>query len=127
MGAAEVRRAKRLQAEIEAFALSLPEAWSDTPWDESRVSKVRKKIFAFHGTPEQPGLSVKLTDSLDHGRSLKGAEPVGYGLGRHGWTYIPFVGLGAGDAEVLVDFVEESYRAVAPKTLIRAIDEELRG
>ena len=53
------------------------------------------------------------------------AEPVGYGLGIHGWTYIPFEGLSSKDAEVLVDFVEESYRAVAPKLLIKQIDDEL--
>lgn len=119
------RRARALYTRIEKFALSLPGAWSDTPWDESHVTKVRKKIFAFHGTPEDPGLSVKLADSLDHARNMPGAVPMGYGLGKHGWTYIPFSGLAPEDVEVLVDFVEESYRAVATKTLVKQLDAEL--
>lgn len=118
------RRARALHATIEKFALSLPGAWTDTPWDESHVTKVRKKVFAFHGTPDDPGLSVKLTQSLDHGLSLPGAVPMGYGLGKHGWTYIPFSGLSPEDAEALLDFVEESYRFIAPKNLIKQLDAE---
>jgi hypothetical protein len=77
MGAADIRRAKKLQDVVEKFALSLPQAWTDTPWDESHVSKVRKKIFAFHGSAEEPGLSVKLTASLDHALTLRGAARMG--------------------------------------------------
>jgi predicted DNA-binding protein (MmcQ/YjbR family) len=107
---------------VEEFALSLPEAWTDTPWHDSHVTKVRKKVFAFHGTPDDPGLSVKMTDSLGHALAMQGARPMGYGLGRHGWTYIPFADLTDEDAEVLLDFVEESYRVVAPKTLVKQLD-----
>lgn len=125
MAAVSTRRALKLQESLERFGLSLPDAWLDTPWDSGHVTKVGKKIFAFYGTAEEPGLSVKLNESLDHALSLPGAAPMGYGLGRHGWTYIPFSKLPADDVEVLADFVEESYRAVAPKTLVRQLDDEL--
>lgn len=125
MAVVSVRSAKKLQDSLEGFGLSLPEAWLDTPWDEGHVTKVGKKIFAFYGTQNEPGLSVKLTESLDHARSLPGAAPMGYGLGRHGWTYIPFASLAEEDTDVLLDFVEESYRAVAPKMLVKQLDEEL--
>jgi predicted DNA-binding protein (MmcQ/YjbR family) len=116
-----------LQRSLEEFALSFPEAWSDTPWDGDQVTKVRKKIFAFYGTAESPGLTVKLPDSAEHALSFTGAEPTGYGLGRHGWVSIPIGGVAAQDAEVLYDFVEESYRAVAPKTLVKQLEQELDG
>ena len=64
-------------ASLSEFALSLPEAWEDTPWDDTPVAKVRKKIFLFHSAPNEPGISVKLVESLGHGLSLPGAAPVG--------------------------------------------------
>lgn len=117
---------QKLMAELEKFALSLPEAWSDTPWGDEAVTKVRKKIFAFYGWDDgAAGLTVKLPESGDHGLSLPGAVPTGYGLGRHGWVSIPLDGIAPEDADVMFDFVEESYRAVAPKTLVRALDDHL--
>src|SRR5688500_13795203 len=98
--------------EIEQFALSLPEAWADTPWGD-RVVKVGKKIFVFLSSvgAERPGLTVKLPDSHDHGLSFEGAELPGYGLGKHGWVTIHLDGVPEEQREVLLEFVEESYRA----------------
>ena len=48
--------------------------------------------------------------------------PTGYGLGKAGWVTIPVAGVGGDDAEVLHDFVEESYRTIAPKKLIKELD-----
>jgi predicted DNA-binding protein (MmcQ/YjbR family) len=109
--------------ELERFALSLPEAWSDTPWGD-RVVKVAKKIFVFLSSPgaEQPGLTVKLPDSHDHGLSFEGSVLPGYGLGKHGWVTIYVDGVPKQEREVLFDFVEESYRAVATKTLVKRLD-----
>jgi hypothetical protein len=39
-----------------------------------------------------------------------------------GWVTIPVGGLGGDDVEVLHDFVEESYRTIAPKQLIKELD-----
>jgi predicted DNA-binding protein (MmcQ/YjbR family) len=114
--------AHRLLADLEAFALSLPGAWADTPWEDDQVSKVAKKIFVFYGTGQPPAIGVKLPESNAHALTLPGAAPSGYGLGRHGWVNIPLDGLDGGDAEVLFDFVEESYRAVAPKKLVAELD-----
>jgi predicted DNA-binding protein (MmcQ/YjbR family) len=114
-------RATKLHASIEEFALSLPEAWADTPWGDS-VVKVAKKIFVFLGSPDDPRITVKLPDTRDHALSLPGASLPGYGLGTHGWVTIPLAGLTGADAEVLFDFVEESYRTVAPKKLVKQLD-----
>lgn len=110
-------------ASLEEFALSLPETWVDAPWD-GRVVKVRTKIVLFSSTPgsDDAVVTVKLPDSRDHALSYPGARPTRYGLGKHGWVTIPIADVAPEDVEVLIDFVEESYRAVAPKTLVKQLD-----
>jgi predicted DNA-binding protein (MmcQ/YjbR family) len=119
-------RSQRVLAEIEAFALTMPEAWVDTPWGD-RVVKVGKKIFVFLSPPlsEQPVITVKLPDSADHGLSYPDAHPTGYGLGKHGWVTVPLDSVPEEDTDVLLDFVEESYRAVATKTLVKRLDAQV--
>lgn len=70
------------------------------------------------------GVTVKLTDEAAHAHALTspGAEPAGYGLGRAGWVRIPLEEQGAPTAELLCDWVEESYRVIAPKRLIAELD-----
>jgi predicted DNA-binding protein (MmcQ/YjbR family) len=103
-----------------AFALSLPEAVEDHPWGED-VVKVRGKIFVFVGTAGSRRMSVKLAESQSHALATEGAEPTGYGLGRAGWVTVPLRAPGVSLA-VLRDWVEESYRIVAPKRLVAALD-----
>ncbi|HWL41310.1 MAG TPA: MmcQ/YjbR family DNA-binding protein [Ilumatobacter sp.] len=114
-------RAVKLHAALSEFALSLPEAWADSPWGDS-VVKVAKKIFVFLGSSDEPRITVKLPETRDHALSLPGASLPGYGLGTHGWVTVPLAGLSAADGEVLFDFVEESYRTVAPKRLVKLLD-----
>jgi predicted DNA-binding protein (MmcQ/YjbR family) len=111
-----------LQHAVRAFAASLPEAWEDHPWGES-VYKVGKKVFVFFGEdgPERPfGLTVKLPTSMAHALALPWVVPAGYGLDRGGWVSatppddIP--------VDLIAEWVEESYRAVAPKKLVARLD-----
>ncbi|PZT71021.1 MmcQ/YjbR family DNA-binding protein [Streptomyces sp. SW4] len=111
---------------VRAFALGLPDAVEDFPWGES-VAKVNKKVFVFLGVDDGShplGITVKLKDEEAHAHALTcpGAEPAGYGLGRSGWVRIPLEEKGAPDAELLCDWVEESYRAIAPKRLAAELD-----
>ena len=120
--AARKPNSNELMASLKSFALGLPGAWPDNPWGDS-VVKVGKKIFVFLGEgSEDSGITVKVPESHDHAMSFAGAMPTGYGLGKAGWVTIPVAGLGDDDAEVLHDFVEESYRNVAPKKLIKELD-----
>lgn len=48
-----------------------------------------------------------------------------YGLGKHGWVTIFVDGVPEDEREVLIDFVEESYRAVATKTLVKRLDADI--
>ncbi|MFF5367362.1 MmcQ/YjbR family DNA-binding protein [Streptomyces sp. NPDC013187] len=120
------RNALKKWEKVRAFALGLPDAVEEFPWGES-VAKVNKKVFVFLGVEDGSyplGVTVKLTDETAHAHALAcpGAEPAGYGLGKAGWVYIPLEQQGAPAAEVLCDWVEESYRVIAPKRLIVELD-----
>ncbi|MFD8736261.1 MmcQ/YjbR family DNA-binding protein [Streptomyces sp. NPDC059618] len=111
---------------VRGFALGLPGAAEEFPWGET-VAKVNKKVFVFLGLDDGShpmGVTVKLKDEAAHAHALTspGAEPAGYGLGRAGWVRIPLEERGAPAAELLCDWVEESYRAIAPKRLIAELD-----
>lgn len=111
-----------IRAQIRDFALSLPEASEDYPWGED-VAKVRGKIFVFLGTAGSsvPRMTVKLVESHGHALSVEGAEPTGYGLGKSGWVTVPLEADGL-DSGLLCDWIEESYRVVAPKSLVSELD-----
>ena len=111
---------------VREFALGLPGATEEFPWGES-VAKVNKKVFVFLGIDDGSyplGVTVKLKDEEAHAHALTspGAEPAGYGLGKSGWVRIPLEEQGAPAAELLCDWVEESYRVIAPKKLVAELD-----
>ena len=102
---------------LRAFALEFPETREEFPWNES-VVKVRGKVFVFLGGAE-PWITIKLDESHGHALSIDGARPTGYGLGKAGWVTVPVADV---DLETLEDWVEESYRIVAPKRLVARLD-----
>jgi predicted DNA-binding protein (MmcQ/YjbR family) len=110
-----------LRSRLLEFALSLPEAFEDQPWEDDTVAKVRKKIFVFFGGLSSTRMTVKLAESHAHALSIEGAKPSAYGLGKSGWVTVPLCADGV-DAALLRDWIEESYRIVAPKTLVTRLD-----
>jgi predicted DNA-binding protein (MmcQ/YjbR family) len=120
-----VSTACRTGEKVRQFALRMPEAGEEFPWREC-VIKVNKKIFVFLGVSDgsyPPGVTVKLKNEEAHAHAMTapGAEPAGYGLGKAGWVAIPLRD-GSPAAELLCDWVEESYRVIAPKRLIAELD-----
>jgi predicted DNA-binding protein (MmcQ/YjbR family) len=113
-----------VRSRLRAFALSLPDASEDFPWGE-RVAKVNKKVFVFLGPDERKGpplMTVKLDESLGHALSIEGAKPTGYGLGPSGWVDVPLNAKGV-SVDLLRDWIEESYRIVAPKRIVAQLDQ----
>jgi predicted DNA-binding protein (MmcQ/YjbR family) len=111
------------RSRVLAFALGLPGAFEDHPWGES-VAKVNKKVFVFLGLdldPTSMAMVVKLLDSHEQALSVPGATPAGYGLGRSGWVFVPFRDT-TPPISVLRDWVEESYRLIAPKQRVAELD-----
>jgi len=103
-------------------ALSYPGAWEDHPWGET-VVKVKTKIFIFLGKPEDGlSLSVKLPESRTFALGLDWTEPTGYGLGKAGWVSARFAAKAKPPVDVLCKWIDESYRAVAPVTLLKQLD-----
>lgn len=109
-----------VREKVRTFALSLPEASEEHPWGED-VAKVRGKIFVFLGSTGSRRMTVKLEESHAHALSIDGAEPTGYGLGKSGWVTVPLRAPGVNVA-LLRDWIEESYRIVAPKRLVAELD-----
>ena len=107
---------------VRAFALGLPGAWEDHPWGESAI-KVGKKVFAFLGVLGAGfGMSVKLPDSGGAVLVEPFARPAGYGLGKSGWVEMTFGADEEPPLDLLLGCVLESYRAVAPKALVKELD-----
>ncbi len=115
-------RLERAEAELRKFALAYPGAWEDHPWGE-RVAKVEKKVFAFfHLDRQQLSMSFKLPSSGSIALSLPFASPTGYGLGKSGWVTARFEPRNRPPTDVLKRWIDESYRAVAPKKLVAGLD-----
>jgi predicted DNA-binding protein (MmcQ/YjbR family) len=120
VSAADLRKAEK---RLLKYALAFPEAYEDHPWGEN-VVKVNKKIFVFFGVPENDRLMVgtKLPDSVEFALTFPFTEPTGYGMGRAGWVSAI---LGPDDevpADMLEDWIDESYRTIAPKRLVKLLD-----
>jgi predicted DNA-binding protein (MmcQ/YjbR family) len=112
------RSLARSAARLRALALAYPEAHEEFPWGES-VIKVRGRIFLFLAHSDGVlSLTVKLPGSATLALDLPFASPMGYGLGKSGWVTARFGSRDAPPLGVLERWIDESYRAVAPKRLV---------
>lgn len=102
---------------LRKLALSYPEAYEEMPWGHHAI-KVKGKSFLFlaHNDGEF-SMSAKLPSSSSVVLSLPYASPTEYGLGKSGWVTARFAKGKAIPLEDLKLWVEESYRAIAPKKL----------
>jgi hypothetical protein len=84
---------------------------------------VRGKVFVFLGRLDDGGLalSVKLPGSASFALGLSFASPTAYGLGKSGWVTARFARREKPPVGLLEQWIDESYRAVAPKTLAAAL------
>jgi predicted DNA-binding protein (MmcQ/YjbR family) len=119
---APTSNAKKIRASLRTQALTYPEAHEDFPWGES-VIKVKGKVFIFLGMDQEPGSSfcLKLPHSGDIALSLPFFKPAGYGLGKSGWVQAKLAEDDDLPPDLLSEWLDESYRAVAPKKLSAAL------
>ena len=117
--------AKAAEAELIAFAATFPGAWEDHPWDHT-VMKVGKKIFVFFGGAAAPddvlSITVKLPISYEMALTLPYMKPSGHGLWKAGWAQLTQASGDDFDFETIQGWIAQSYRAVAPKKLVRQLD-----
>jgi predicted DNA-binding protein (MmcQ/YjbR family) len=113
---------KSLEAALRAHALGFPETREDFPWGE-RAIKVKEKAFLFlRADDKEVSFSVKLPRTGYQALALPFVEPTHYGLGRHGWVTARLPAGGRHPIEDFKAWINESYRAVAPKKLVAQLD-----
>lgn len=111
------------EAKLREHALGFPEATEDFPWG-SRAIKVAGKAFVFmSNTDGVVSIGTKLPQSKSAALKAPFASPTHYGLGRHGWVTCEFPPGAKVPVDLLHGYVEESYRAVAPKRLVKQLDD----
>jgi predicted DNA-binding protein (MmcQ/YjbR family) len=112
---------KRIGEQLRKFALSYPGADEHHPWGEIAI-KVKGKSFLFmRFDSDALSLSTKLPHSREDALALPFTEPTHYGLGKAGWVTSSFKRGDDVPLGVLKDWIDESYRAVAPKKMVSAI------
>lgn len=103
-------------------ALAYPDAVLDHPWGED-VVKVAKKVFVFFGVPGgKLHVTCKLPETSEMALTLPFATPTGYGLGKSGWVTATFEAIEDVPEDLLRRWIDESYRAIAPKKLVKMLD-----
>lgn len=100
-------------------ALGYPDTVEDFPWGHSAFKTPNKKAFLFMSATEDGGfsLSLKLPYRNTEALRMRGATPTGYGMAKSGWVTFQYGPNAKAPMARLADFLDESWRAVAPKKL----------
>src|SRR5204862_7278096 len=104
--------------------MSYPNVTEDWPWQDTAF-KVKRKTYVFMSEEKAAvSFSVKVPQSHDFALDLPESESTHYGMGAKGWvTLNPTKKTPTG---VLFSLIDESYRAVAPKTVVKELDKAKR-
>ncbi|WNG35664.1 MmcQ/YjbR family DNA-binding protein [Archangium violaceum] len=120
----EMKRLVPFEMALREVGIRYPEVTEDFPWGH-RTLKVKGKAFVFMGvSAEGFFMSVKLPQSNGAALMLPFAQPTGYGLGKSGWVSVNFGARDTPPVELLSKWLDESYRAVAPKKLVAQLSGE---
>lgn len=111
----------KIAEDLRDTALCYPGTDEHFPWGETAI-KVKGKTFLFMRSEDHVlSLSVKLPESREDALALPFTEPTHYGLGKSGWVTSKFEKGDEVPVGVLKDWIDESYRAVAPKKLVATL------
>jgi predicted DNA-binding protein (MmcQ/YjbR family) len=116
------KASKAAEEALRAFAMTFPLTREDHPWGHSAF-KVKDKVFLFLGLDEKGlSLSVKLPESRFEALELPFCQPTHYGMGKYGWVTAAFGPHARPPMDLLKTWVTESFRAIAPKKVVAALD-----
>jgi predicted DNA-binding protein (MmcQ/YjbR family) len=108
--------------ELREFGLAYPGAHTKSPWPGHLDLAVKDKTFAYLSIEGEPfKISCKLPHSSAAALMLPFAEPTGYGLGKSGWVSAHFAKGQMPPKDLLKAWIDESYRAQAPKKLVASL------
>jgi predicted DNA-binding protein (MmcQ/YjbR family) len=109
--------------ELRAFGLDYPGAHTKSPWPGHLDLAVNDKTFAYLSVEGDPfHISCKLPHSAEEALSLPFVTPAAYGLGKSGWVNAELPN-GPVPIELFQAWIDESYRAQAPKRLLASLPE----
>ena len=101
-------------------ALSFPETEERETWGHPTF-RVKDKMFM---GMDAEGTQVTVKASKEEQAALVGSDPKTFGVadyvGRYGWVTVQLKRV---KADELRELIEESWRAIAPKRLVKAYDE----
>jgi predicted DNA-binding protein (MmcQ/YjbR family) len=120
------RKSDAVVRELRAFGMTYPGAHSKSPWPGHDDLAVKDKTFAYLAVAGDPfSLSVKLPYTGEVALDLPFAKPTAYGLGKSGWVSFTPPEDGIPPLDQLKEWIDESYRAQAPKKLVKELDARL--
>ena len=109
--------------ELREFGMAYPGVHFKSPWPGHKDLAVNDKTFAYLSTEGEPlGISCKLPRSNSVALMLPFCEPTPYGLGKSGWVSAQFAATDDIPIDMLKQWIDESYRAQAPKKLVKQLD-----
>jgi predicted DNA-binding protein (MmcQ/YjbR family) len=112
----------RAESLLRDTALEYPHTEEAHPWGETAI-KVKGKTFLFMRlTPTELSFSVKLPKSGIQALALPFVKPTEYGMGKHGWVTVRVAKVTKTLESQFVEWLDESFRAVAPKKVLEAYD-----
>lgn len=108
---------------LRAVGLEYPGAHLKSPWPGHKDLAVKDKTFAYLSVEGEPfSISCKLPGSSVMALTLPFTSPTEYGLGKSGWVTAKFKDGDEVPVELFKQWIDESYRAQAPKKLVAALD-----
>jgi len=109
---------KAAYEQLKQVALGFPGAEFAVILGDHEVVRVKDKVFLWLGG-EDGGCSfgVRLPQSQDAAMAMPFVEPMGYGMAKWGWVSVAFKKGADVPVPMLREWLEESYRKVAPKKL----------
>jgi predicted DNA-binding protein (MmcQ/YjbR family) len=117
------RASDAILQELRAFGLAYPGAEIKSPWPGHKDLAVKGKTFAYLSVEGEPfSISFKLPYTGEEARRLGFAAPTAYGLGKSGWVTFTPEPDEIPSIEQLRNWLDESYRAQAPRKLAAQID-----
>ena len=111
--------------ELREFGLRYPGAHTKSPWPGHLDLAVNDKTFAYLSLEGEPfSIGCKLPHSGSVALSLPHTQPTPYGLGKSGWVTLQYPAGKAPPIVLLKAWIDESYRAQAPKKLLKQLPSE---
>jgi predicted DNA-binding protein (MmcQ/YjbR family) len=111
--------------QLRAFGLTYPGVEVKSPWPGHDDLAVNGKTFAYlSGEGEPFSVALKLPYTGEEARKLGFASPTGYGLGKSGWVSFEPSPSEMPSLQQLKSWLDESYRAQAPKKLAAQVKQK---